>query len=222
MKSGAAVLMAELKIEWRNPSGIVSAALFSLLVLLTQALAFPTHLAARPDIAFAAFFISGFFASLLAENSRLARERKTGTQYMLALSTTNASHLFLAKSLATFSLMGMIQLCLFPCLILFFNLPLYSPEPGVALMCLCANFAIAGLTTLLGSATLSWKGIGSSLALPILILPNALPILAAVSIGTSLAWMHQPFIHYLKLLVASDIAVGMIGTLTYGKLSGRA
>lgn len=224
MTNGAAATMmvaaAELKSEWRSPFGFVCAALFSFLVLLTQALAFPTHLAARPEIAFAAFFVSTFFAGLLSENARIGRERKSGTPYLLALSTADAAWMYIGKAAVVFGVLGLIQICLFPFLVLFFNLPFPGPLRAV-LLCVEADVALACLLTLFGAAAFSWKGAGTILGLPILILPAALPILAAVSIGASSAWTGQPTVHYLKLLLAADLAIGTVGSLTYGKLLGR-
>ncbi|MBI4178883.1 heme exporter protein CcmB [bacterium] len=216
------IAAAEFKIEWRSPSAWVTSLLFAFLVLLTQALAFPAHLAALPEISFAAFFVSAFFAGILSENARLARDRRSGTPYFLALSAAAPERVFAGKSLAAFAILCLIQCFLFPFLVLFFNLPFAPAWPSALGLCLTANAALACLMTLFGTVTFAWKGVGASLGLPILILPMALPVLAAASIGSSLAWAGEPMVHYLKLLLATDIAVAVVGALSFGKLLGRA
>ena len=222
--TAAAVLGAELKIEWRSRSGFFAALLFSLLVLLTQAMAFPVRLAARPEVAFAAFFISIFFAALLAENARIFREQKTGVPCLFAISSARPASVFLGKAAATVCLIGLIELFLIPFLIVFYNVPVGLAASSIFFVSgffLLTNLALAGLLTLFGAATASFKGIANVLALPLLILPMTLPILAIASIGAARGLDGQEFLPHLKLILAADISIWTVGLATYGKLLGR-
>lgn len=220
-RSAVAVLRAEWKIECRHPTAFISAVLFSLIVLLCQALVLPAIALAKTDIAFSAFFISSFFSALLAEHARIARDQKTGIPSALALTPSGISGIFLGKTVSAFILITLIEVGLFPFLIIFYNLSIGPIWMGVLGMVLPANFALACLTTLLGACAGSWKGLGGTLGLPLVILPIALPILATVSIGSSRALMGFSFISYFKLLLAACISIWTIGMLTYGKLLGR-
>lgn len=217
----AAIAAAELKVEWRTPIGFVSAALFSFLVLLTQHLVFPGHLVSRPEVAFAAFFISAFFAALLAETSRIARDGKTGAPCLLALSTTSSAGLFMGKTAVPLGFISLVELGLSPFLAVLYNLPMRSSWAAVAVLCLLANLSLSGLTTLLGVAASSWKGISRALSLPLIILPLALPVLATAAIGAGRTLPGGDFLPYAKLLLAAAIAVWTVGPITYGRLIGR-
>lgn len=220
-RAAASVLAAEFKIEWRRPAAFVSAALFSLVVLSTQALVLPDVAVARTDLACAVFFISAFFAALLAEHSRIAKEQKNAVPCLLALSSSSTFSVYLGKVSMSFILVCLIEAGLFPFLIVFYNLPLEKSLGGVVGMSLLANFALACLMTLLGATASSWKGMRGALGLPLAILPLALPVLATVSIGSSRALSGLPFIPYVKLLLAADLSFWTVGVLSYGKLLGR-
>lgn len=215
-----ALLTAEWEAECRNPSAFVSAALFALLVLLTQSLAYPER-GASPSMAFAIFFVSAFFSAILAEHERTARDRKTGIAHMLALAPVGPRAIFLSRALIRVFWMTLTQICLLPFLVIFFNVSIEEQLGRLAAACLLSNIALAGLTTLLGVAGAVWKGIGSALALPVLILPLAFPILALASVGIGRGYQELDVAPFLKLLLASDIIVLTVGCLTYGKLLGR-
>ncbi|OGH60263.1 MAG: hypothetical protein A3G34_09455 [Candidatus Lindowbacteria bacterium RIFCSPLOWO2_12_FULL_62_27] len=221
MNPVSALAAAELKVECRNPSGVVSAAMFSCLALLAQALVLPGVVAARPEAAFAACFIAVFFSVLLAETGRMARESKTGTPFVLALSPACSPALFAGKSAVPFGFMMLVEACMAPLLIVFFNLPVRGPWWAVALLAALVNLSLAGLTTLLGAAASSWKGVARAVSLPLLVLPLALPVLATAVVGAARAMAHDPFGAHLRLLLASALAIWTVGMATYGKLLGR-
>lgn len=217
-----AVLAAELKMEWRAPSGFAAAALFSVLILVCQSLTIPSRLMSHPEIAFSVFFVSVFFAALLSENARIAREQKTGFSHLLALSTAGPAQMYVGRAAASFCFMCMIELCLAPFLIVFYNLPVSRVLLTPAMLCMLAGLSLCGLTTLFGAATASWRGAGgNAIALPLVILPMALPILATASLGAARVLDGQPVWPYLKLLLAAVLAVWTVGLLTYGKLLGK-
>ncbi len=220
-RSVSAVLSAEFKIEWRRPVAFVSAALFSLVVLSTQALVLPELAVGRTDMACAVFFISAFFAALLSEHSRIAREQKNGVPCILALSSSSAFSIYLGKVVMSFILICLIEAGLLPFLVGFYNLPLEKSLVAVIGMGLLANFALACLMTLLGATASSWQGMRGALGLPLAILPLALPVLATVAIGAGRALSDLPFISHVKLLLAADLSFWTVGVLSYGKLLGR-
>lgn len=215
-----ALLAAEWETECRNPGAFVSAVLFALLALLTQSLAYPVH-GAMPSMAFAIFFVSAFFSAMLAEHERIACDKKTGIAHMLALAPVGPQVIFAARMLMRVFWMTLTQVCLLPFLVIFCNIQI-APEIGrVAAACLLSNVALAALTTLLGVAGAAWKSIGNALALPILIMPVAFPILALASVGVGRGFQGLAIAPFLKLLLAADIILVTVGSLTYGKLLGR-
>lgn len=215
------LLAAELKVEWRHRQSFLSAGLFSLLVLLVQAISFSDVAHAATEIVFASFFISSFFASLLAEHARLARDRKTGIPCLLALSSASSPVLFAGKALALFGLICLIELVLLPFMIVFYNVPVSGPWPAVAGLAVLANVALAGLMTLFGASAGSWKGMGQTLSLPVVILPLVLPVLVTASIGAARVFAGVPSAPFLKLLLAADVTICTVGALAYRKLLGR-
>lgn len=222
MKLALEILRCELKIEWRNSTGPVCAVLFSFLALLTQALSLPDRLSGDVSVAMAVFYVSVCFASILSENSRISRERKTGLPSLFSLSPAPSGDIFIAKTASIFFLIAFVEICLFPFLIIFFGLPVDARWVRVLALILAANVALAGLMALFGAGTSSWKGIGQTLALPVMLLPLALPILATASIGSAHVFLNQPAAPYLKLLIAADLVILTAGALSYGKLLGKS
>ncbi len=214
-----ALIQSELMIEFRNPTALMSAALFALLALLTQSLSVPSA-ASNSGAAFAVFFISACFAGLLIEHERLARGKKTALGAMLALSPAGAPAIFTSRAIVGALLLVLTEVCLFPFLVVFFNVPLGTPLVSFAAIAVCADIALAELLTLFGAAGGSWKS-GGSLALPVLILPLAFPILALSTVGCARAFSGMPGLPFVKLLFASDVVLGVAGAFMYGKLLGK-
>ncbi len=223
MGASRAIFLAEWLVEWRNPAGFVSALLFALIVLLAQSLAVPAYELSRPEVSQSAFFISILFASILGEYSRIARDQKTGTSFGLALTSASPARLFFGKMAVGLAQMTVLELCLFPMLVLFYNVPLSAGRPPcvIAAVCLSANFSFACLTTLLGAGLGAWKGASQALALPIMTLPFLLPVLVSATLGAARAISGEPVFPFAKLLLASNVSAALVGSLTYGKILGK-
>lgn len=218
----AALARVELTQELRRPGQWLAALLFALVVLLMQAFALDSSLTLRPDVACGVFFVSAFFGMTLLESSRAARERASGVAEAIAVSRAPAGRIYAGKWLAAFVLVLAIDLCLLPPLILFYNLPLNAAAlAGLAAVTALAQAALAALTTLFSAATHS-SSAQIHLALPLLILPLSLPVLALASIGGHAAFEGHALSPFLKLLLAADIVFGGLGAAVYGKLAGRS
>lgn len=218
----AALARVELTQELRRPGQWLAALLFAWVVMLLQSLALSSQMAGRADVACSVFFISAFFGMVLLESGRATREQASGVASALALAPASSSRIYAAKWLAALALILALDLCLLPPLILFYNLPLDGRSlAALAAVTALAQAALAALATLFSAASHACSD-RIHLALPLMILPLSLPILALAALGSFAAFEGHSPAPFLKLLLAADIAFGGLGLAVYGRIAGRS
>src|SRR6202453_803160 len=115
-------LAKDLRIELRSLDAFVSMLFFSLLVVVLFSLAFDPHGDFSREIAGGVLSVATMFASVSALNQAWAREIRHQVLDAQRMAPTPGADLFLAKVMANFLFVSIVQLVLAPVFLIFYNL----------------------------------------------------------------------------------------------------
>ena len=115
-------LAKDLRLEWRSKDAINGMLFFSLLVVVLFSFAFDPTMAVSRQIAGGILWVALLFASTTALNQTWTRELRHQVLDAQRMAPSPASALFLAKVLANFLFVTMIQVVLGPLFVIFYNL----------------------------------------------------------------------------------------------------
>jgi heme exporter protein B len=207
-------LRKDLQIEWRSRDAINGMLFFSLLVVVVFAMAFDPTAAASRDIAGGILWVALLFASVTALNQAWTRELRNRVMDAQRMSPSPPSALFLAKALANFIFVGLVEVVLAPLFIVFYNLHalgqaallwVVMPLGTWALVCNGTFFAALGLRTR-----------NRELLLPLILFPISIPaLLGMVQATTAILTGDFPPGQWIRLLAAYDIAFTAVCLLLF-------
>lgn len=187
----------DLRAEFRSRQLISAMALFAFLCVMI----FYFTLEARPEARLAAvpsvLWVIVVFAGTLGLNRSLAAEQESGSLDAMLLAPIPRAALFYGKLISTWLFSLVVAVIVDGLLSLLFNVWLLFAELWLVLLLGTIGFAVIG--TLLGSIAVQARG--RETTFPILILPVALPIIAAAVRATG---------DILDGLPASDWAVWLV------------
>ena len=115
-------LVKDLRIEWRSREAVNSMLFFALLVVVLFSLAFSPRGAFSQEISGGVICVATLFASMSALNQAWAREIRHQVLDAQRMAPTSGAELFLAKVLANFFFVSIVQLVLAPVFLVFYNL----------------------------------------------------------------------------------------------------
>jgi heme exporter protein B len=199
-------LRKDLRIEWRSREAINSMLFFALLVVVLFSMAFDPTQATSREIAGGVLCVATLFASVSALNQAWAREIRHQVLDALRMTPSDGAALFLAKVLANFLFVSLVQLILGPIFFIFYNLhPLGDAWLLLAVVPL-GTWALVSNGTFF--AALSIRSRNRELLLPLILFPIFLPALLAMvqSVKTILTGDNSdPSLMWIKLLLGYDI-----------------
>jgi heme exporter protein B len=172
-------LAKDLRIEWRSKDALNSMLFFALLVVVLFSLAFdPTQLVSR-QIAGGILSAAILFASVTALNQAWAREVRHQMLDAQRLAPAPAASLFLAKAIANFLFVTVIEIVLAPLFTVFYNLHPVGDGWLLAVVLPLGTWALVINGTFF--AALSIRTRNRELMLPLLLLPIFLPALLGMA-----------------------------------------
>jgi len=115
-------LAKDLRIEWRSKEAINSMLFFSLLVVVLFSIAFDPRGAFSRDICGGVLCVATMFASVSALNQAWAREIRHQVLDAQRMAPTAGAQMYLAKVLANFLFVSVVQILLAPVFLVFYNL----------------------------------------------------------------------------------------------------
>jgi heme exporter protein B len=199
-------LRKDLRIEWRSREAINSMLFFALLVVVLFSMAFDPTQATSREIAGGVLCVATLFASVSALNQAWAREIRHQVLDALRMTPSDGAALFLAKVLANFLFVSIVQLVLGPIFFIFYNLhPLGDAWLLLAVVPL-GTWALVSNGPFF--AALSIRSRNRELLLPLILFPIFLPALLAMvqSVKTILTGDNSdPSLMWIKLLLGYDI-----------------
>jgi heme exporter protein B len=200
----AAHLRKDLRIEWRSKDALNAMLFFALLIVVLFSLAFdPTREVSR-QIAGGILCVATLFASVTALNQAWAREIRHQVLDAQRMAPAPPSSLLMAKVIANFLFVTVIQLLLAPLFVIFYNLRSVGPAWQLLLVLPLGTWALVMNGTFF--AALSIRTRNRELLLPLILFPIFLPaLLAMVQANTAiLTGESDPWL-WIQMLAGYDV-----------------
>ncbi len=197
-------LAKDLRLEWRSKDAINGMLFFSLLVVVLFSFAFDPTMAVSRQIAGGILWVALLFASTTALNQTWTRELRNQVLDAQRMAPSPASALFLAKVLANFLFVTMIQVVLGPLFIIFYNLHALGQGWWMAAVLPLGTLALVVNGTFF--AALSLRTRNREMLLPLILFPVSIPALLAMvqSISAILTGESDPGL-WINMLAGYDI-----------------
>jgi heme exporter protein B len=207
-------LVKDLRIEWRSREAVNSMLFFALLVVVLFSLAFSPRGAFSQEISGGVICVATLFASMSALNQAWAREIRHQVLDAQRMAPTPGADLFLAKVLANFLFVSIVQLVLAPVFLVFYNLRVEGQAWMLALVLPLGTWALVANGTFF--AALSIRSRNRELLLPLILFPIFMPALLAMVLATGsiLTGDGDPTL-WIKLLAGYDIIFTTVSLLLF-------
>ena len=209
-------LRKDLRIEWRSREAINSMLFFALLVVVLFSLAFDPTQGTSREIAGGVLCVATLFASVSALNQAWAREIRHQVLDALRMTPGGGAAIFLAKVLANFLFVTIVQCVLGPIFFIFYNLHPLGDTRLLALVLPLGTWALVSNGTFF--AALSIRSRNRELLLPLILFPIFLPALLAMvlSVKTILTGDNSdPDLMWIKMLTGYDIIFTTLSLLLF-------
>ena len=207
-------LVKDLRIEWRSREAINSMLFFALLVVVLFSLAFSPRGAFSQEISGGVICVATLFASMSALNQAWAREIRHQVLDAQRMAPTPGADLFLAKVIANFLFVSIVQLVLAPVFLVFYNLRVEGQAWQLALVLPLGTWALVANGTFF--AALSIRSRNRELLLPLILFPIFMPALLAMVLATGsiLTGDSDPTL-WIKMLAGYDIIFTTVSLLLF-------
>jgi heme exporter protein B len=207
-------LAKDLRIEWRSRDAINSMLFFALLVVVLFSLAFDPRGAVAREIAGGVLCVATLFASVSALNQAWAREIRHQVLDAQRMAPASGAQLFLAKVLANFLFVSIVQAILAPVFLVFYNLHIEGQGWQLLLVLPLGTWALVANGTFF--AALSIRSRNRELLLPLILFPIFIPALLAMVLATGaiLTGENDPTL-WIKLLFGYDIIFTTVSLILF-------
>lgn len=211
-----AILLKDLRIEWRTKETLAALLLLGLLILVVLSFAFDPTSPLRETAAPGVLWVAVAFAGTLGMNRSLLLERENDCLQGLLLAPVDRGAIYLAKTAANFIFMAAVQIVLVPLFVFFFNLPFWQTVSGVGPILALGLLGFAAVGTMFAAVSLRTRA--REVMLPLLMLPLAAPLLIAGIQASAAVMAGQPLAavaHWLNLLAAFDAVFLVVGWMAF-------
>jgi heme exporter protein B len=207
-------LAKDLRIEWRSKEAVNSMLFFALLVVVLFSLAFDPRGPFAREIAGGVLSVATMFASVSALNQAWAREIRHQVLDAQRMAPTPGADMFLAKVLANFLFVTIVQIVLAPVFVVMYNLHILGEAWKLMLVLPLGTWALVANGTFF--AALSIRSRNRELLLPLILFPIFIPALLAMvrATGAILTGESDPTL-WIKLLFGYDIIFTTISLLLF-------
>ena len=207
-------LIKDLRIEWRSKEAINSMLFFALLVVVLFSLAFDPRGPLSQYISGGVLSVATMFASVSALNQAWAREIRHQVLDAQRMAPTPGAELFLAKVIANFFFVTIVQIVLAPVFLVMYNLRIQGQAGMLALVLPLGTWALVANGTFF--AALSIRSRNRELLLPLILFPIFMPALLAMvqATGAILTGESDPSL-WIKLLLGYDIIFTTVSLLLF-------
>jgi heme exporter protein B len=207
-------LVKDLRIELRSLDALVSMLFFSLLVVVLFSIAFDPHGDFSREIAGGVLSVATMFASVSALNQAWAREIRHQVIDAQRMAPAPGADLFLAKVIANFLFVSIVQVILAPVFLIMYNLHIEGQAWLLAVVLPLGTWALVGNGIFF--AALSIRTRNRELLLSLILFPIFIPALLAMVRATSsiLTGDSDPTL-WIKLLAGYDIIFTTVSLLLF-------
>ncbi len=207
-------LIKDLRIEWRSKEAINSMLFFALLVVVLFSLAFDPRGSFAQQISGGVLSVATMFASVSALNQAWAREIRHQVLDAQRMTPAPGAELFLAKVIANFLFVMIVQIVLAPVFMVMYNLRIGGQPWQLLLVLPLGTWALVANGTFF--AALSIRSRNRELLLPLILFPIFMPaLLAMVQATTAILTGESDPSLWIKLLVGYDIIFTTVSLLLF-------
>jgi heme exporter protein B len=191
MKVAWALLLKDLRAEWRSRDRLVAMIVFSFLVVVVFQFAWPPMdsdemLRFAPGV----LWVTYVFAAVIGLGRTFAMELENDAMTALALAPGTRGWIFLGKAAATWILISVVQAVTALVFTLFFRVDLWAGAAGSVLVVALANVSICSVGTLLSG--MSVRSRFRDVLLPVLLIPTLIPVLTAAVSACTATFAGEP------------------------------
>ena len=215
LRQASIIAGKDLTLELRSRGRIASMLVFAALVAVVFSFALDPTEPTRP-IAGAMLWVTVILAALLGLGRAHTVDREEDALTGLLLTPIDRGAFYIGKFAANLALLVATEVVIFPIFGLFFQLQLWPPLPGLALVVLLASVGVVAVGTLFGAIAGSTR-LGETL-LPVLLLPLVIPVVIYAASATQRLLIGRPLSEIggsLKMLLAFDVVFLVVCTLVY-------
>ena len=207
-------LVKDLRIEWRSREAINSMLFFALLVVVLFSLAFDPRGAFAREIAGGVLCVATLFASVSVLNQAWAREIRHQVLDAQRMAPAPGAELFLAKVLANFLFVSIVQVLLAPVFLVMYYLNVLGQPWQLLLVLPLGTWALVANGTFF--AALSIRSRNRELLLPLILFPIFMPALLAMvlAVKSILTGENDPTL-WIKMLLGYDIIFTTVSLLLF-------
>jgi heme exporter protein B len=207
-------LVKELRIEWRSLDTFVSMLFFSGLVVVLFSIAFDPRGAFSQQIAGGVLSVATMFASVSALNQAWSREIRHQVLDAQRMAPSPGAELYLAKVIANFLFVSVVQAILAPFFFIFYNLHIAGQAWLLALVLPLGTWALVANGVFF--AALSIRSRNRELLLSLILFPIFIPALLAMvqAITAILTGESDPAL-WIKMLAGYDIIFTTVSLLLF-------
>lgn len=206
LRLAVAIAGKDIRLELRSRTALLSAIVFSALVLVVFNFARdPTALAAI-DLAPSVLWITFAFGAVIALNRAFYVERENAALDGILLAPVPRSALYIGKLLANLAFVGVVEAVALPLFVLFFNVSMGHALPGILGVTALATVGFVAVGTIFSAMVVRTRF--AELMLPVLLLPFMVPPLVGAVQVTARLLAGRPLSEmegWLRLLTAFDI-----------------
>jgi heme exporter protein B len=204
----------DLRIEWRSKEAINSMLFFALLVVVLFSLAFDPRGTFSRQIAGGVLTVAIMFAAVSSLNQAWTREIRHQVLDAQRMAPTPGAEMFLAKVIANFLFVTVVQVVLAPVFVIMYNLRILGNGWLLALVLPLGTWALVANGTFF--AALSIRSRNRELLLPLILFPIFIPALLAMvqAAGVIITGEGDPTL-WIKLLIGYDIIFTTISLLLF-------
>jgi heme exporter protein B len=204
----------DLRIELRSLDAFVSMLFFSLLVVVLFSIAFDPQGDFARQIAGGVLSVATMFASVSALNQAWAREIRHQVMDAQRMTPAPGADLFLAKVIANFLFVTVVQIILAPLFLVMYNLRIEGQAWLLAFVLPLGTWALVGNGIFF--AALSIRSRNRELLLSLILFPIFIPaLLAMVRATTSILTGDGDPMLWIKLLLGYDIIFTTVSLLLF-------
>ena len=206
LRLALAIAAKDIRLELRSRTALLSAIVFSALVLVVFNFARdPTALAAI-DLAPSVLWITFAFGAVIALNRAFYVERENAALDGILLAPVPRSALYLGKLLANLAFVGVVEAVALPLFVLFFNVSMGHALPGILGVTALATIGFVAVGTIFSAMVVRTRF--AELMLPVLLLPFMVPPLVGAVQVTARLLAGRPLSEmegWLRLLTVYDV-----------------
>ena len=206
LRLAVAIAAKDIRLELRSRTALLSAIVFSALVLVVFNFARdPTALAAV-DLAPSVLWVTFAFGAVIALNRAFYVERENAALDGILLAPVPRSALYVGKLLANLAFVTVVEAVALPLFVLFFNVGLGHALPGILAVTVLATVGFVAVGTIFSAMVVRTRF--AELMLPVLLLPFMVPPLIGAVQVTAKLLAGRPLsemLGWLRLLTLFDI-----------------